>query len=555
MAARTIFDFTQPTIAKPTVSPNMSGVNLLKQVSRTLGAIGEQQMAEWQEATVKKSAKEGLMEGTQEQPKYREEGTLSADAFNQAALKSYTTNMEMKASSKMAAFSNDYKNDPEGYQKASDSYINGLREELVANKQTEGMAKLMEGRLRLDQQSAGYNISKTYMANQTAQLRVENDNLLQTIRTNTYREAGGIFSNDPTSKNLALQRFALNKQALDASLHQVGPDGTPIFTAEAISARQKNFHNEFYSRGVKDWVSENEISASDYNKIKNGDLDIEIEGLGKINILNEIGVDKHAEIVRFTNQKLNEKMATRKKAAAFERDTNKELRNTNGVALMGDLLSGKPITTSEVVSMQRLGQISASDAKAAMKLISDPNAGQDDPELIANLMVQQIGGTDISDQIRQNSASMTDKTYISLMEANAKFQHKREANIDTDNERWIVKEAVKKNQFGIEDPRTVRLAADIVERYRQNRKDGLTEDLAYEKARNAIDIIKDRKNKRLYNSVPKYMERGVNNTIDINKTFRATQEALRKGQISLEEYQIEKSRLDLIKNGPTNIEE
>ena len=548
--AQTIFDFTQPTIATPTVAPDMSGANLLKQVSRTLGNIGAQQKQEWEIATNKKSAQEGLMEGTQEQPKYRQEGTMGAEAFNQAAQKSYTANLELKSSHQMASFAEEFKNDPEGYQKASTGYINGMREELMANKQTESMAKLMEGRMMLTQQSAGYNISKTYMANQSAKLRVDNDNLIQTLRINTFKEAGGIFSTDPMSKNLALQGFALNKQALDASLHQVGQDGTPIYSPEAIKVRQDNFHREFYSRGVRDWVSENEITPADYNKIKNGNLTVDIEGLGSINILNELGVDKHAELVRFTNQKLVEKNATRKKERQYEKDLHREERTSNGVSLMGDLLSGKgAITTEQIVTMERIGQINAADAKAALKLVTDPRSGQDDPEIIADLMVRQINGENVSADIRKNSSAMTGKTYMSLMESNAKYQHKREANIDNDNEKWIVKEAVKKNQFGIEDPRTVRLAADIVDRYRQNRKDGMSEDLAYEKARNAIDIVKDRKNKRLYNSVPKYMERGDNNTIDINATMEATLAAKAKGLISMDQFQIELDRLRLIKNG------
>jgi len=555
MPAQTIFDFTQPTISKPSVAPNMSGVNLLKQVSNTLGQIGEQQRAEWQEATIKKSAHEGLMEGTTEQPKYRTDNTLSADAFNQAAVKSYTTNMEMKASTKMATFAEDFKNDPEGYEKASTGYINGMREELMANKQTEGMAALMEGRLKLDQQAMGYSISKTYMANQSSKLRVENDNLLQTIRTNTYREAGGIFSTDPNVKNLALQRFALNKQALDASLHQVGPDGTPLYSAEAISVRQKNYHQEFYSRGVKDWVSQNEISVSDYNKIKSGKLDVDIEGLGKINMLDELGVDAHEKLVAFTNNKLVEKAALRKKGEALELTANKELRATNGVDMMGGILSGDAWSVEKVTTMQRLGQINATDAKAALKLITDPNAGVDDTEIIADLTVRQINGEDVSEQIRQSAGSMTGKTYLSLMTSNAKYQHKQEATIDTDNEKWITKEAIKKNQFGMEDPRTVRLAADIISQYRQNREDGMTEAMAYEKARGSIDIIKDRKNKRLYNSVPKYLERGVDNTIDINKTTNATLAAWTKGQLNDGELKIEMDRLRLIKNGPTEIKE
>ena len=56
-------------------------------------------------------------------------------------------------------------------------------------------------------------------------------------------------------------------------------------------------------------------------------------------------------------------------------------------------------------------------------------------------------------------------------------------------------------------------------------------------------LVKDTKNKRLYNSVPKYMITTTENRIDVKATSTATVKAYKEGRLSFDEFQVEINRL------------
>ena len=122
-----------------------------------------------------------------------------------------------------------------------------------------------------------------------------------------------------------------------------------------------------------------------------------------------------------------------------------------------------------------------------------------------------------------------------------------------EDERWIVREMVKKTSYGIEDPKSLRLASDTVDSYRQKIKDGISPGVAFEEIRNTMDALKDRANMRAFNSVPLYTVIN-NNTIDLKETAEATFNAFMKELITEETYNIEMDRLDAINQKKKGVE-
>jgi hypothetical protein len=535
--AQSIFNAQRPRISISGFTPTANPAKLMNTISRSLSDAGEQQFKKWQEGVIKQSAKEGELAGAQGAPEYRSGDTLSAEAFNEAAKRSHLTQVETQASQNMQAIKETYKNDPEGYQKASTQYIDGVVSGLRESSQTAAAAEFMNSRLRLTQQNDGYIVSKNYMAAQAETIEVNTDELIHTLNTNAYRDAGGIFSKDQTVQGMTIENFAVSKKVLENALHTTLPDGSPVYSPKAVERTLNAFHEKFYTRAVQDYVSQNDISDDELNQIINGTFAVDLGDGRRINVLDEVGADKYRTDVRdYTFTKMREKEAA---AAKQETLTEKNMKNTQkqmGVMIIGDILSGGTETVDGIYKKLSAGMINAADAHTAIKLITDPNTGTDDPFIVADLKTRLAMGEDVGSEIQQLAPNMTGKTYISLMEQNAKV---KAGNID-EAENWIVKQVLKPDEFGFPNPDSQKQAADIQTAYRQMIEDGMDPQLAYEKAQTIVDNLKDN---RQTTRVPRYIVPSSEGGFDAVATFEETEKAYREGRISYSEMMAEATKM------------
>jgi len=537
--AQTIFDAQRPRISISGSQPSADPTRLLNTVSRSLAMAGDEQFKRWQEGVVKTAQQEGELAGAQLAPEYRSGDTLSANAFNDAAKRSYLTRLETESSTKMQALRETYKNDPEGYQKASKQYIDGVVSGLRESSQTAAAAEFMGARLQMAQQSDGYMVSKQYMAQQAEAIQVETEDLIHTLNTNAYREAGGMFSKDPNVQAMAIEKFSVSKQALENALHTTLPDGTPVYSPKAVQNHMNAFHEKFYTRSVQDYVSQNDVTDEEIDQIVNGTFAVNIEGVGSINLLDELGADKYdREVKEFTFRKIHEQNAAQQKAETLADKASKEMQKVNGVTLIGELLAGSPVTLDGVYEKLNAGLISSGDAMAAVKIITDPNAGQDDSDIVADLKVKLALGQDVSADIRKMAPYMTGRTYTNLMEDAAKVQAGR---ID-EAENWLVKQVLKPDEFGFPNPDSQKQAADIQTSYRQMIEDGMDPQVAYEKAQTLVDTL--RSNQQASASrIPRYSVPDGSGGFDIVATFEETEKAFKEGRISYDEMMAEGAKL------------
>jgi len=543
MVDRNLFESAHSSFAGTQATPDLTGAQLLEMVGNGLNKMGEAQIAEWQKATVENAAKEGAIAGSEGPPKYQDASKLSGQAFNEAAAKSHVTNLEINASAMMAKLQQEYSSDPEGYKKQSTSYINGLTEELNSNRETKALGGLFEARLKLAQQSGGYQVSKNYMAAQADKMKADTETLYHTIKTNSYREAGGVFSKDPSEQAISLNNFALSKKVLDTQLHAVTPDGKPLYTEQAIQRKEQEFHSKFYTRAVQDYVSEADIDENTLLAIKDGNLTVDFQGQ-QINILNEVGAEKYETEVRdFTFTKIREQNAAIKKAEAEEKAASKEAQYVNGFDLISGIFNGAPQTAAGISQKLKTGQINHADAMAAMKMISDPQSGQTDSMVEAELEMRIINGHDASSDIKAMANKLNGNAYKRLMVLNTKEQ---QGEWDA-NRKELMKEAIKPDAFGFPDPKSQRLAADIGKRYDRMIETGMDPSLAYEKSRQDIDMIK--KNDGTYNSIPLYNQISETGEMDVQATMLKTMEARKAGFITEAQYDVERNRLKRIFQG------
>lgn len=539
----TIADFTRKRLEISKVTPQATGAALLKQVSRQLQSLANDSIKEWQESEISKASAAGQVAGNQPNVTYQDGSSLTAKAFNKAATSAVEDNAQLTSTLGMNDLAEVYKNDPDAYQAKSDAFIDAKIGDLKGSAHTAGIAKALEGQMRLAQQSAGYKISKTYMAAEISKMKANTEMLTHTITTDAFKTAGGIFSPDPSEQGIALNGFALSKKLLDMNLHAVAPDGTPVYTAEGILSRQQAFHSNFYSTAVQSWVSEANLTVEDMVKIRKGTLNIDLGGGNTINILDEIGQeDYEKKVIKYTMTKLQDKQAQAKREKAQANKIMKADRDIADMELINNIYKGKG-SSDQVIKMINDGTISRAGAASALKMLNNPNVDNNDDAYFTDLKIRQIEGEDISVEVKANASRLSSKSFEKLLTANAKANK----TMQSEDEKWIVREMVKKNRFGMENPKSVRLASDVVDMYRQQIQDGIDPALAMEKARTTIDVMKDRVNRALFNSVPKYSVI-KNGTIDPIETMKATKLAVDNGLITDVVYRIEMERLGALMN-------
>jgi hypothetical protein len=542
MANFSLGDFARNTLVVPDIAPDLSGMQLLNQVSRQAGAIADRSLKEWKTAEVNQATTEGKIAGTQPNVKYRPGGTLSADAYNAAARKSLSTMTELTSSIGMGELAQVHKNDPAMFQEKSTEFIDTVTQGLRDTGDV-AMANETKASMTLSAQTKGYEISKVYQAAQIDKIKADNTMLLHTLKVNTNVGSGGLFSPDPEEQGIALTNFAVNKKLYDASLHLVLPDGTPVYTAEGIQKRQQAFHTDFYTGAVQNWVSEANLSVNDLKRIKDGTLEVEIPGVGSINVMAEIGVDDYdTKVRRYTVTKIREKVAAQSKLLQVEKQTLALRSKANDIALLANIYDGVPTSAATIHNNVRDGLVSLGTAKSALKMINDPDTIKDDKVLVADLKVQQIQGIDITADVKSNAHRIGGASYKALLAGSAKNQK----TMQSEDEKWIVREMIKKSPYGVENPKSIRLAGDTVDSYRQKIRDGASPEKAFEEIRATMDALKDRVNRRAFNSVPKYTVIS-DGTIDLALTVDATALARKNGLITEEQFQIEMARLRDIK--------
>jgi hypothetical protein len=539
----TIGDFTRSSLTSKQVNADYSGINLLKSVSRDLSKVADDQINTWAENEVSKSQQAGSLAGSQNKPIYQEGNTLTTQAYNKAAQKSQLSRLTVDNQAAMSGFKHEFKNDPNGYLENSNRYIDEVKQSLEANEQTRDLAEGMEAQLRLDQQYAGYEVSKNFNIKQTDQMKADNEALYQTIKTNTYMGAGGIFSKDPTQKSLTLNRFALNKKMLSASLHATAPNGEPIYTSQQIQAREQQFHSQFYAKAAEQWITEADMDISDVNKLKDGKIEFEIPGAGSVNIYQEIGPEAYEKLKKNAFRQMKDKDAAERQQASVTDKLEKHNKEVNDVKLIDDIYAGTATSTDNVIKALDNGNISKSAAASAIKMLRSGKARTNDIDYANELEIRQAQGEDITAELEANAYRLSATTYKDMRLGQINKESSIEDKSNAENRKWITSELGQKDRFGMVDPKAQRLLSDTIIRYNQSVKDGNSPDLAMEEARNVMDVLRNRENRKKFESVPRYaILKG--NQIAYMDTLDATIQAAKAGKITQEQFDIETKRIE-----------
>lgn len=180
-------------------------------------------------ATVEATA-QGRKEGMAGVPQLQDEATIRGAAFNRSARDAVRTEFDLQARLKLDDLENQFQNDPVGFQAQAIAFAEGH------------LSALREGGYEdiAQEVAAGYeinsrNVMSRIQARQQAIMRdrqVEQALLSQiTLQNDIQNMAGELFKADPKDVPDVLNNLMLSASKLTDIGSQIGPDGTPLFSA------------------------------------------------------------------------------------------------------------------------------------------------------------------------------------------------------------------------------------------------------------------------------------------------------------------------------------
>ena len=540
MAGLTIGDFTRSRLAMPTIAPNLSGAELLQDVSRRLDKVVDTSIQDWQKAEVVKAESEGLADGASNSIQYRKSGTLTGDAYKKNADATRMNMLGVESQLTFKELKETYSADPAGFIEQSNEYITKTVDSLEGN--PEGQA-LMEGQLKLKQQADGYAIKKRFDNVEADKFKTSTESLIHSMKTSAYETAGEVFSKDPDSQALALNQFGLSKKLLVGSLNAVTAQGTPVYSEVEKTKISDQFHTDFYTRAAEDYFENNDLDSNNMADLLEGKLEISIPGTDqKINILNEVGVDVYdKDVKKAAINSMNERNVTDKRARVEAKAQMKVDQDSANFSIMTDLKTGGTVSVNMVNQLVKAGTITAAQGNKMIDEVLDPST-YDNPFIVAEINDAITKGEDASQMIA--NGGLAPKTYIQLMKANSSALSTETEGLDKENMRMIKGEFQDVGQFGFATAEEVRTTNDIIAIYQRNRQEGMDSELALEKARVLIDIAKDKELKR----VSPRLRIGVDKKVDVQATVNGLQKDFKEHVITEDEFDTQLAILTKLMN-------
>ena len=200
---------------------------------------------------VAQGRQEGLLAGAAGAPKLKDDSTLYGSAFNQAALDTYTNQVELGARNKLDELRTKFAADPEGFQKASEGYMTGILGEV--GQVNPALVPLMKLKFQAESQSALRHVMSNFVGIKRDEAKATALTLKDRIMRDVDGTAGDLFSGDPTRATGWLGRAAGEWGRMEAIHAQVGPDGLPLFSREDQAKAKIEYWDRVYQSGLRAW--------------------------------------------------------------------------------------------------------------------------------------------------------------------------------------------------------------------------------------------------------------------------------------------------------------
>lgn len=366
------------------------------------------------------AARAGAVEGAKGIPSRQDQATIRGRAFNAAAQDAVLMRVDLEGRKKLSELEAAAPADATAFRSKADAYVKGHAEQLSAfdpalgqryAAEFEARALAAEDRIK-DRHRA---IVRDQQIEQTLRLQLAVQDELAT-------DAAALFSGRAEDAEATLARMMSNSAKMVDAANQIGPDGTPLFSARERVAAERQAQQSVSEQIGLSWLKSQPNMLDAYQSWQKGEAAVDlISGDGiksRINLREMLGETGYQMAGEAFASELRSELALRNQIEAandraFKQQSDALFQNMTVLAQDGGL------TLQTVESARR--SLEPDRYLSLRALAKTGGAAVSDGSVYARLAVQDADGQDIRDELRNEytAGRLERSDYLKLYESNS----------------------------------------------------------------------------------------------------------------------------------------
>lgn len=418
-AGRVAIQANVPAVNVSELSPTSpAGAEAASLMAQVLGGVSRRVEDRRDIQAAAEATKEGRAAGLSGVPQLRDETTIRGAAFNQSAIDAVRTDFDLKARVKLDELEREYEFDPVGFEQQSQAFIQGHLSSL-----TEG------GYLEIAQDiGASFEVNKLNARNRIdgrhkARLRDEQlENALRSqikLQDDIQTMAMQLFTADAAEVPALLDGLTGASARLTDTATQIGPDGTPLFSARERVAFEQNAKDVTGEAiGLAYMQSQPDI-LSGFRAFQNGDaaIDVEYEGqFGRVLLDEILPPDVKLSVQKKYMDLVRSELSLQSQIEAAQ----DRAFNDRSDALFSDLsvAAQDGVLTPDMVEASK-SFLEPDKYTALRALAKTGGATVTDGNIYRRLLIEDAAGNDIRDDLVASSRSISTEDFARLYQQNS----------------------------------------------------------------------------------------------------------------------------------------
>lgn len=526
----------------------------LQRSAVTLASVANTLADEADRRAIIQAQREGTKVGAFGVPNLRDENTISGEAFNRAAIQTYTTRLELESRNALTRIATEHAADPAGFAESSRAYMQGVSEEI--NQVAPWLTPTYEQRYLLQEQQHLSTVNQQYAGLARDGARASVFELSAVIRRDQEENAAQLFSDDINTSTGAFARMLQDVQRVDGMMNQIGPDGLPLFSETERVKQMQALRDNMFTSGVRGFVRANGSSYELIEKLMDGEMVFKVQQFdqdGKptgetldVNMRAELSDQAYEGLIQFAKTQLVfENQVAAKREKQFE-DIQAAEQKSNELAVWGriegqvgpDGRTLPPMTIPEIIQMADEGTIGQGAAVQMIKTVEVPGVDVSDPTTVVEAKTAMYGGDDIEAFVNENRTKLTRQDITSLLTENAKLQTGA-PDMATEQRKNLFRALQPSGPLEAINPTGERVRNEAMTEY----------DIRVREGENPIEVRRDLES-RVQTGIQNtntgltaglvrprfFVPSPTGNTIDIMATATRMQDALKNGNMSKQSY-------------------
>lgn len=327
-------EFTRRTVGLasiPQIKVSTGAAQTARNLATVFGGLSNDLERQIDTDRERAGAKQGKLAAATGSPVLKNEDTIFGRAFDDAALSTYATRIQIQARRKMVEFEAEYGKRPAEFKKRTSGYIEGVAQE--AQNLSPELSVLFKEQMGLIQGQAAGRIFKNFVALK----KEEHEGAIQSLGDVLGHDLGlvspGLLSQDPDKQAEALATIEAGMSQFDIALKEVGVDGAPKIKPKEAEKKKLELRNTVLERSIQGWFGSLDDRSDAAEQLIQGKFDDK-----NVQTIFDMLDNKSQQRIKSGLIRDESRLAT---IANREREEGRERRKIQSTGIVRDILFGE----------------------------------------------------------------------------------------------------------------------------------------------------------------------------------------------------------------------